>query len=55
MATDLIQEITLKYILTGKEILEERLRIIANPKPRWCPQLLWIWMVSLVLRIEYVR
>jgi len=33
-------------------LIEERIRLLVNDRPEWCPEPTWQWMLSLVLRME---
>jgi len=46
---EVIDEYVHKVDFQGKLIWEEHLRLHLKPRPKWCPEKLWIRLVNLVI------
>lgn len=47
-----IDELAVEILGVRHDLIEERIRILLRPKPRWLPQRLWKLLVARLLVIE---
>ena len=51
--TSVLDEMVFKVSVGKAEIIEERLRVIIQPKPRWLPDAIWQRLLARLLYLEH--
>ncbi len=50
---DVLDEINFSLTMEKNRIIEERLRVIVQPKPRWLPNFIWRRLLARLLYLEH--
>jgi len=53
--SDLLDGIVVKTSLGRTMIIEEQVQLCLKPKPKWCPDSLWRWLLHELLYLEKGR
>ena len=51
--SQILDDFILKVQIDRARVIEERLRLVVQPKPRWLPQRIWERVLSRLLVIEH--
>lgn len=51
-AANVLQEATIKITYAENTFRENMIRVCLQPKPRWLPQRVWMWLLKRILVVE---
>lgn len=51
--SSILDEITMRVTTERATLIEERLRVIVRPKPRWLPDFIWRRLLARLLYLEH--
>ena len=50
--TRILHQFVYQAHVNRAKVIEEQIRVVLRPKPRWLPGRLWLWLVSRLIHLE---